>query len=241
MLASLLYPYDDDAASLIAGWIAELEREQCVAVYEHDNNTYMQIQKWDKHQKVDRPTASRLPEYSRGLARSREHSIVLDADLGPRILDLGPRTVDPGSGPRIQDLAKSASPIRAPRVTQESKTSEIWRRYSAAYERRYHAEPIRNAKVSGQLANIIDRLGAEEAPHVADWFLAHNERWYVQKGHSVECLQKDCEKLRTEWATGQRITSTQAAQMDRTQTMGDIVRKIITESDAEKAASANRQ
>ena len=30
MLASLLYPYDDDAGALISGWLDELEREGCV-------------------------------------------------------------------------------------------------------------------------------------------------------------------------------------------------------------------
>jgi hypothetical protein len=30
MLASLLFPYDDDAPALIEGWLAELERELCI-------------------------------------------------------------------------------------------------------------------------------------------------------------------------------------------------------------------
>src|SRR6478735_5662947 len=34
MLASLLFPYDDDAPKLIPKWLVELEQESCVIVYE---------------------------------------------------------------------------------------------------------------------------------------------------------------------------------------------------------------
>jgi hypothetical protein len=38
MLASLLFPYDDDAGSLIDGWLAELEREVfAFPASEHDD------------------------------------------------------------------------------------------------------------------------------------------------------------------------------------------------------------
>lgn len=142
---------------------------------------------------------------------------------------------EPLPEPEPLPLAKSAVPLRPPAERQESKTAEIWKRYSAAYANRYHTEPSRNAKINGQLANIVDRLGAEEAPLVAEWFLQHNDRWYAQKGHSVEALQKDCEKIRMEWATGNRITATKAAQMDRTQATGDVFRELIEESRLEKS------
>jgi len=84
--------------------------------------------------------------------------------------------------------------------------------------------------VNGQLANIVDRIGAEDAPAVAAWFVQHRKRWYVEKGHSVECLQKDCEQLRTEWATGRRSTSTAAIQADRTQTTADVFGELYAEA-----------
>ena len=77
MLASLLFPYDEDAPSLIDGWISELEREGCVVRYKHDTGSYIQICNWLSHQKIDRPSQSKLPsfdEYSRILANPREPS-----------------------------------------------------------------------------------------------------------------------------------------------------------------------
>lgn len=64
MLASLLYPYDDDARELIDGWIDELEREGCLDRYQHDGQSYIQIRNWLSHQKIDKPTPSKLPEFA---------------------------------------------------------------------------------------------------------------------------------------------------------------------------------
>lgn len=91
MLASLLYPYDDDAPALIGGWLDELEKGGCIRRYEADSSSYLEIVNWLKHQKIDHPTKSRLPpfrESSRGLATS---SRILATDLGSRIKDLGSR------------------------------------------------------------------------------------------------------------------------------------------------------
>lgn len=63
MLASLLFPYDDDAPSLIDGWIGELVREGCVRVYEHDGGHFLEIPNWLKHQKIDKPSKPQFPAF----------------------------------------------------------------------------------------------------------------------------------------------------------------------------------
>ena len=90
MLASLLYPYDDDAPRKIGGWLDELQRAGCVRRYEVDGNQYLDLPNWLKHQKIDHASQSRLPpfrEVSRELASIPES---LAPDLGPRTMDLGP-------------------------------------------------------------------------------------------------------------------------------------------------------
>lgn len=75
MLASLLFPYDDDARSLIGGWLFELEAESCIARYAAKGDSYIQICNWLNHQRIDHPSKSKFPEFaeaSRGLARTRE-------------------------------------------------------------------------------------------------------------------------------------------------------------------------
>lgn len=96
LLASLLYPFDDGESAAkttgaeIEGWLGELEREGCIVCYEAGGVEYIQITKWLEHQKIDRPSPSRLPEY---VAKPREESRGRDAL--PRTLDLGPTPIVP--------------------------------------------------------------------------------------------------------------------------------------------------
>lgn len=88
MLASLLFPYDDDAKDLIDGWLTELEVEGCVTRYQVGKDTYVKIENWLEHQKIDKPSASKIPPIPEPVESAREDS---------RILPVGPRTKDQGS------------------------------------------------------------------------------------------------------------------------------------------------
>ncbi len=77
MLASLLYPYDDDAKNKIDTWLGQLSSEGCIARYDVEGTSYLQILNWTDHQKIDKPSPSKLPAFvasSRGLANVREAS-----------------------------------------------------------------------------------------------------------------------------------------------------------------------
>jgi len=101
MLASLLYPYDDDAPGLIDGWISELETQECIQRYVVEGTTYIQIHKWLNHQKIDRPSKSRFPAFDEG---SRVFVDDSSGDLGSGPRTVGPRTVGPRTrGSRILD------------------------------------------------------------------------------------------------------------------------------------------
>lgn len=93
--------------------------------------------------------------------------------------------------------------VKAPKAP--TPTSATWDAYSAAYAQRYGTRPVRNAMINGQLANLVARLGAEEAPQVAAFFVQHASAFYANRGHAVGLLLADAEKLRTEWATGQDV------------------------------------
>ncbi|MCK1317137.1 hypothetical protein [Bradyrhizobium sp. 23] len=106
MLASLLYPYDDDAPGLIDGWLEQLERENCIRRYEVSGAVYLEITNWLKHQKIDKPSKSRLPSFEEGsrvVAKPREEattdlvsvSVSRTRDLGPWTLDLPPTATQP--------------------------------------------------------------------------------------------------------------------------------------------------
>lgn len=96
MLASLLFPYDDDVPRLIDGWLLELEGQDCIVRYVADDGAaYLQICKWLDHQKIDKASVSKLPEptdegireFSRMLSNPLERSRPsrARADQGSRI------------------------------------------------------------------------------------------------------------------------------------------------------------
>lgn len=77
MLASLLFPYDDDAPGLIDTWLGELEAEGCILRYKAGAQSYVQLCNWLIHQKIDKPSKSKIPPFvepSRSLANPLEVS-----------------------------------------------------------------------------------------------------------------------------------------------------------------------
>ena len=136
--------------------------------------------------------------------------------------------------PPMEATPVAPKPAKAHKAEkQPSPTAETWKAYSEAYAVRYAAEPVRNATVNGQLSQLVGRLGAQEAPQVAAWYLTHRNQFYVSAGHSVGILLRDCEKLRTEWATGRQATQTQAIQGDRTQTNANAFAGLLAEANRE--------
>lgn len=144
--------------------------------------------------------------------------------------------VDDSRPPRdkVSSQEKLLPPLRSSDLTsgtktrsKSSKSGPVWESYSTAYAKRYGVTPQRNARISGQLCTLIDYIGAELAPKVAAYFLTSNNQWYVKNAHPVDSLLRDCQKLRTEYLTGNRITATQAHEADRIQATGDSWDRVM--------------
>jgi len=59
------YPYDDDAARKLPGWLRALAASGLIVLYEHDGIPYGWLPKWDSHQRINRRAEhSSLPEPS---------------------------------------------------------------------------------------------------------------------------------------------------------------------------------
>lgn len=74
--------------------------------------------------------------------------------------------------------------------------------YSEAHLKRYGVEPVRNSKTNALMSQLVDRLGVEEAPLVAAFYLTVDTPLYVNARHPPTLLLRDCESLRTQWKTG---------------------------------------
>ena len=115
---------------------------------------------------------------------------------------------------------------RGRKPASESKTAAVWEAYGSAYRERYGADHPRNAKVNGQMARFVDRLGADEAPAVARAYLANRNSLYVASKHCTDLLLRDAEKLRTEWATGNVTHQRDAREADRIGSTGAMWKEV---------------
>jgi hypothetical protein len=192
LLASLLYPYDEDAPALIGGWLTELHEKGCIRRYEVGGNQYIEIANWLEHQKIDRPSPSRLPSFDEGSEIPRE---------GSRELDDGPRTVDLGPVPRTKDHKSAVPSARA------AKPSEDFQKFWASYPKRDGANPkhpaekafaaaVKSGTAPAEIVGAADRYrsqlrskGQEGTPYVKQavyWLKERRWQDYPADGVSVD-------------------------------------------------------
>jgi hypothetical protein len=118
-LAGVLFPYDDDADGLIGGWLAELVKEGHIVRYEANRDHYIAIPGWSTHQRIDKPSKSRLPgppEPREDDASPERHKANHGAPGEPRELPLGFRET-PG-------ISRESPEHGSSRVVQEGKGVE---------------------------------------------------------------------------------------------------------------------
>lgn len=142
------------------------------------------------------------------------------------------RSVSPSPSPSpsltLSSSSNSDAPLRglssgkAPRkrVSKPVPSVSVWDSYRTAYADKYGVDPVRNAKVNSQLAQLVSRLGEEEAAGVAAFYLSNRNGLYVSAKHCTDLLLRDAEKLRTEWVTGNVTHRRDASEEDRLSATG---------------------
>lgn len=178
------------------------------------------VTNWN-HQKIDRPVLPKVnndeiqwlaPGDSSSISESssrtrRKDRIGKDRIGEDRITSGGVQSAEPKPEPKSFGSGVARPP-----------SLDTWEAYREAYKNRYREEPVRNATVNGQLAQFVKRIPADEAPLVAEFYLTHNDAFYVKQLHPVGLMLKDAEALRTQWARGRAITGTDARTVERMQT-----------------------
>lgn len=146
-------------------------------------------------------------------------------------------TIEPPEEPSVIPAAPSALPAiveiqavpgnQKPCKTKPDDTQETalqiackatWAAYLGEYRARYGIEPVRNAKVNSNVKEFVKRIGHDEAPGVAAFYVRNVSEAFVIRGyHALGTLLQSAEAYRTQWATGQSMTATRAKQIDQSQ------------------------
>lgn len=118
--------------------------------------------------------------------------------------------------------------IEEPETALQSACRTTWAAYSEAYERRYGARPVRNQSVNAKVKQFVQRIGHEESPLVAAFYVDRvSDSFVVRKVHEVGLLLSGAEGYRTQWAAGTAMTGTRAQQIDQCQSNHDTAGEAI--------------
>ena len=226
-----ILPYDDCNVNELLETLAALG---FINRYEVSGAKYIQVVNFDKHQNPHvKEQASEIPAPCKHSAspvqeqvNNRESTEVAGLIPSSLILDSGlpsnPLPPPPENFPKTS-LSVANAPEPEKQITPKAETElqaacrETWHSYAVAYSDRYGTDPVINAKVRSQVKSFVQRIGFEEAPQVAAFYVSHAGAFYVKKSHDFGSLLSGAEGLRTEWATGRMVTVTSAQQSDRTQ------------------------
>lgn len=231
-----LLPYDDCDIESIA---INLDKSGFVQIYSVQGQRYIKIVNFEKHQNPhmnEKKAGSKIPDISENdnsYNKLENIQINLERDGTNPADSLIPLTdslllIPDSPSPIPKDCAakKLATPAKVIPLSRDT-----WQAYSNAYFNRYGAEPVSNAKINGQITQFIKRVGEMASPHIAAFYLTHNNVYYVREMHSVNAMLRDAEKLHTEWTTKTQMTSTKAMQTDKTQTNFDSFAVLIAEAE----------
>lgn len=243
------FPYRDGLD--VNGYLTELQRLGFIVRYTVGEDALIQVVNFKKHQtphNTEKP--SELPPVEAGIVTggslqktsvnytlsNGENVNALPPDSLLLIPDsLIPDSLIPESNQPKSKTLQPALPVAEKKsgggLTEQMQKvcRETWQAYADAYFARYGTEPVRNQKTNRNVIDFCKRVSMQEAPDIARWFVSHSDAYYVRQMHAFGLLLKDAEKVRTEWATGQRMTQTKARQTDRTGNTASVVTEIVAE------------
>lgn len=105
--------------------------------------------------------------------------------------------------------------------------SFVWDAYETAYENRYKIKPKRNQITNTKCKSLAERLGTEDAVGVVQFFVTHNDGFYLRKKHPIWMCLQDAEGLYTQWKQGRATTANDVRNFEK----GDALRSQIERID----------
>lgn len=133
----------------------------------------------------------------------------------------------PPPPPKKAARQKKAAAAPAPKSTEHQEaTKKAWAAYIAAYEARYGVPPIRNAKVNGQMKNLVLRVGRDEAPDLLKFYVEHADIGYRRRSHELGMALRDAESLMTQYKTNRVVLQQDLQFESRDEAMVAQMRRI---------------
>lgn len=203
MLASLLYPYDDDAKRLIDKWLGELDGATCIRRYAISGNLYIQIVGWTEHQKIEKPSASKIPPPPEANDASGTFENVLESSPPDQGRDQGE---DQGEDQGGSDEDEASPPVLLIPLVGDSEfgiTEEMVREWARAYPGVDVMQQLRQMRVWAQANPTRRKTHRGLASFVVRWLTkAQNEAGAIPnlRGRPTEPAWRTEQRQRTQLA-----------------------------------------
>lgn len=209
----------------------ELERADLVRFYEDDGKPYLFLTNWYERPRSKSKYAEPKQELTNKKSRVISESVCKCSQVAGNCALSTSTTHDHGTRTTVHDHGQKTDAGGKPPATEKlrAETADTWKAYGDAYQERYGTPPARNATVNGQMAQFVKRIGVEESPPVAAFYLTHQDAFYVKKMHPVGMLLADAEKLRTEWATQRQMTGGAARAIERKAVTASAANELLKE------------
>lgn len=228
-----IFPYREADVDAMLHWLAH---KGFIVRYSAAGKAFIEVCNFTKHQNPHKNEKdSEIPSISDGcitsdflgtrseiIGTTRADSLSSDSDLLipdsliPDVLSPDSKTLPVAEAPAPSNV-KVLKPKPKQKTEAQIANTNTWDSYTIAYLERYGVEPVRNAKVNGQVAQLVQRLGAEEAPGVAAFYVTINDSFFIRASHEFGLLVARAEGIRTQWLTGRQVNAVTARQMENTQ------------------------
>jgi len=203
MLRRSLFPYDDVTQEQMDGWLSELADAKAIIRYQSaEGDNYIKIPKWAEHQKIDRASPSKLPQFD-----DNSTTIRRQFDESSRGLAVGLE----GNGREWKGMEGNGSSAPARRLADKppavgpSPISEIRTSFLESFEKEFgRSYPGWGVKENGQAKAWLKSVSVETAKELCRLYPKWNDPWVTKQGHPFGILVAQYVQLDA-WSKSHRI------------------------------------
>jgi hypothetical protein len=112
-------------------------------------------------------------------------------------------------------------------VEEKSDGAKVFDAYNAAFQRKYNQPAVRNAMVNSLCKQLVTRLGVDDAIRVVEFYLTHNDAFYIKNLHMLKFAVNSAEKLLAEANSGIKMTGQMAQRNERNQNNFDVISRYM--------------
>lgn len=137
-------------------------------------------------------------------------------------------TAAPSAPPTELAKLSKAGKLTTPEESALQKAcATTWSAYSSAYELRYGAPPLRNVQASSKLKQFVLRIGHQESPDVARFFVDRiSDPFVLRSYHGVGLLLQNAEAYHTQWVTNRTHVEPTTAHQARQEEKANFLRAL---------------